>query len=116
MVQDSRGLADDALKRVPKIEDSIAKAEMKTEEARAALSGAENDANDALSIAEMAEKTAQDASDVRYRYYTYKQRICGTRFLYLFLLRFYAVFNRFQSCHGECSLIHDPWVNTPALS
>ena len=66
MVQNSRGKAEDALKKVPDIEDSITEAERKTEEARDALSGAENDANDALSIAEMAEKTAQNASDVSY--------------------------------------------------
>ena len=64
VVQESKGKADDALKRVPDIEALIEEAERQTQEARDALSGAEKDANDALSIAEQAENTAQDASDV----------------------------------------------------
>ena len=49
---------------MPEIEGNIREAEARTQEARDALSGAENDAKEALRIAQEAEGMAQGASEV----------------------------------------------------
>jgi coxsackievirus/adenovirus receptor len=54
------------LLKIPEIERIIEEAEKKTMEAQDALSGAESDADMALKLAQQAQKTAQDASDVSY--------------------------------------------------
>lgn len=64
-VEDSKGKAEDAIKKIPDIENLIKRAENKTQEARDSLSGAESDANEALSLAQLAQVTAINASDVR---------------------------------------------------
>ncbi|XP_041371142.1 laminin subunit gamma-1-like [Gigantopelta aegis] len=63
LVQESRGKADEALKKVGKIEDTIRRAEQTTGEARGALSGASSDAREAFRLAKQAQETAQQASD-----------------------------------------------------
>ena len=65
-VQENKDKADDALLKIPEIERIIEEAEKKTMEAQDALSGAESDADMALKLAQQAQKTAQDASDVSY--------------------------------------------------
>lgn len=61
-VEESKGKAQDAIKKIPDIENLIKRAENKTQEARDALSGAESDANEALSLAQLAQVTATNAS------------------------------------------------------
>lgn len=63
-VEESKGKAQDAIKKIPDIENLIKRAENKTQEARDALSGAESDANEALSLAQLAQVTATNASMV----------------------------------------------------
>jgi len=65
-VQENKDKADDALLKIPEIERIIEEAEKKTMEAQDALSGAESDADMALKLAQQAQTTAQDASDVSY--------------------------------------------------
>lgn len=64
-VEESKGKAQDAIKKIPDIENLIKRAENKTQEARDALSGAESDANEALSLAQLAQVTATNASMVK---------------------------------------------------
>ena len=63
-VKESEGKAKDALQNIPEIEKLIEQAENKSSEARDALSGAESDANMALSLAKLAQETATNASTV----------------------------------------------------
>lgn len=63
-VEESKGKAQDAIQKIPDIENLIKRAENKTQEARDALSGAESDANEALSLAQLAQVTATNASMV----------------------------------------------------
>lgn len=63
-MEESKGKAQDAIQKIPAIENLINRAENKTQEARDALSGAESDANTALSLAQLAQVTATNASKV----------------------------------------------------
>lgn len=64
LVKASKGKAEEALTKVPEIENMIEQAENKTTEAQDALSGAEADANMALQLAQQAQTIAQNASSV----------------------------------------------------
>lgn len=65
-VQENKDKADNALLRIPEIEAIIEEAEKKTMEAQDALSGAESDADMSLKLAQQAQSTAQNASNVSY--------------------------------------------------
>jgi laminin gamma 1 len=62
-VQESRGRADDALKKVPEIDRLITDAEAKTGDAEQALEGALTDAIEARDVAKEAQRIAEKASD-----------------------------------------------------
>ena len=63
-VKANKDKADEALLKIPEIERVIEQAETKTSEAQEALSGAESDADMSLKLAQQAQSTAQNASDV----------------------------------------------------
>lgn len=75
-VEESKGKAQDAIQKIPDIENLIKRAENKTQEARDALSGAESDANEALSLAQLAQVTATNASMVSCFLLYAKKLIC----------------------------------------
>ena len=64
-VQSSKDQAEEALKKIPTIEDQIAAAEETTRDARDDLSDAERNAILARSIAEQAQEVGETASEVR---------------------------------------------------
>ena len=63
-VKDSKAEAEEALKKIPQIEQNIDDAEQKTQEAYDNLAGAEKNANAAKDIAEMAQDVAEQTSEV----------------------------------------------------
>ena len=63
-IRQSKFDAEDAMHRIPAIEDKIAEAEAKTYTARNNLADAEKDANMARDLAEEAQDIADMASDV----------------------------------------------------
>ncbi|KAG8188781.1 hypothetical protein JTE90_009175 [Oedothorax gibbosus] len=62
LIQESKGRADEALKRIPEIEQVIGEAEEKTRSAEDALRGAEKDATESKDEAQTAEQKAEQAS------------------------------------------------------
>lgn len=76
VVQESKGKAEDALKKVPEIRRIIGEAETKTQAAENALTGARQDAIDAMNTAKQAQKVAEAAS----RVCLYRIKLCQSVF------------------------------------
>ena len=64
LVSENKDAADEALKKVPEIENMIQQAINTAQEARDALQGAEYEAKEGLRLAQLAEDTATQASNV----------------------------------------------------